>query len=281
MLHQRHHARAVGGVRVDLLELVARALEIFARRMMLDQHHGDVVAFLRVGHVEDAPAARLQPHRLVVEHPVAHVVVAFLDQEVRRLPGLGQAGAEPAARRLAGRERDHLARAADVGALVLHLLHVALGEAVADELPVARIRGLDDLRIGGDRRAVDRERRRHLELVEHLEHAPEADAVAVFVPGPVRDVGRGRAAGRRGQHRARHRRVDVPFLDVDDAPHHHARAAGQGRHRASGDRRIGDALGREQADGRAFGGVVHSARPRSVLSPSPACGRGSPAKRGG
>ena len=55
MLHQRHHARAVGGVRVDLLELVARALEIFARRMMLDQHHGDVVAFLRVGHVEDAP----------------------------------------------------------------------------------------------------------------------------------------------------------------------------------------------------------------------------------
>ena len=74
--------------------------------------------------------------RLVVEHPVADVVVAFLDQEIGRLPGLGQAGAEPAARRLAGEGLDRLRGLADVVALVLDLLHVLLGEAVAHELPV-------------------------------------------------------------------------------------------------------------------------------------------------
>jgi hypothetical protein len=88
-------------------------------------------------------------------------------------------------------------------------------------------RRLDDRAVAGDRRAVDRQHRRHVEVVEHLEHAPEADAVAVFVPRPVRDVGHRRAAGRRGQHRARHRLVDVPFLDIDDDPQREPRPAGQ------------------------------------------------------
>ena len=99
----RHHPGGALGVLVDLLELVHRPLVELRGLVMLDQHHGDVVAFLRVGNVEDRLAARLQPHRLVVEHPVGDIVVAFLGQDIRRLPGFGQAGAEPAARALAGR----------------------------------------------------------------------------------------------------------------------------------------------------------------------------------
>ena len=97
------------GVGVDLLELIDGAVVILRRLVMLDQHHRHVVAFLGVGDVDDRLAARLQPHRLVVEHPVGDVVVAVLLEQVGRLPGLGQAGAEPAARRLAGRLRDRLA----------------------------------------------------------------------------------------------------------------------------------------------------------------------------
>ncbi len=212
---------------------------------MLDQHHGDVVALLGVGHVDDRRGAGLQPDRLVVQHPVGDIVVAFLFQQVRRLPGFGETGAEPAARTLAGRGRNHLGGLADVLALVLDLLHVALGEAVTHELPIARLRGLDDLRIGRERRAVDGEHAGNLELVEYLEHAPEADAVAVFVPGPVRNVGAGRAAGRRRQHGARHRQVRVPFLDIDDHPDRHARAVRKLQRRAGRDRRIGDAFGRQ------------------------------------
>ena len=73
---------------------------------------------------------------------------------------------------------------------------------------------------------------RDAELVEHLEQAPEADAVAVFVPGPVRNVGHRRAAGGRADHRAGHGLADVPFLDVDDHPHGEARAVGQHERRA-------------------------------------------------
>ena len=42
--------------------------------------------------------------------------------------------------------------------------------------------------------------------------------VAVFVPRPIRDVRHRRATRRRGQDGARHRLVDVPFLDIDDDP---------------------------------------------------------------
>src|SRR5215471_5634166 len=48
MDNERHHARRAPGILVDLIELVDGALTIFDRCMVLDQHHRDVVAFLRV-----------------------------------------------------------------------------------------------------------------------------------------------------------------------------------------------------------------------------------------
>src|SRR3954453_17527874 len=95
--YQRHYAGAVSGVAVKLLELVDGAVAVFARLVMLDQHHRDIVAFLRVRDVDDRSAARLQHDRLVVGHPVAAVIIPLLGQEVWGFPGLGQSGAEPAA----------------------------------------------------------------------------------------------------------------------------------------------------------------------------------------
>ena len=215
---------------------------------MLDQHHGDVVAFLGIGDVEDRLAARLHPHRLVVEHPVSDIVVAFLGQDIRRLPGLGQAGSEPAAREFSRRLQDHLGALADVGALVFHLLHVALCVAVADELPVALDASLYDVGIGFDRDSIDVHHAGNLEVVIDLQKPPEADSVAVFVPAPVRNVGHRRAAGRRRQHGARHGLGRVPVFDIGDRPHRHARALRQLERLARRDRGIIETIIRQHAD---------------------------------
>src|SRR5262249_60412428 len=103
--------------------------------------------------------------RDITEHPVGDVVVTFLGENVLRLPGLRKPRAEPAARALSGRRLDHLGALADVGALVLDLLHVALGVAMADEFPVALDASLDDVRIGLHRNAVNVHYARNPEIV--------------------------------------------------------------------------------------------------------------------
>ena len=117
------------------------------------------IAFLGIGHVQQRLGSCLQPDRLVIEHPVGDIIVAFLDQQIRRVPSFGQSWTEPAARRRAGSFGDHRAGLANVGALVLDLLHVPLGEAVAHELPAAIARGPHDRGISSERRAIDRQHR--------------------------------------------------------------------------------------------------------------------------
>jgi len=103
--------------------------------------------------------------------------------------GFGQAGTEPAARGLAGEIAYRRRGPADVVALIGNLLHALLGEAVADELPAAVARCFGNRLVSPDRRTIDRQHRTDAQMVEHLEHTPEPDPIAVFVPSPVRDVG--------------------------------------------------------------------------------------------
>src|SRR5204862_3649429 len=94
----------------------------------------------------------------------------------------------PAARCLAGELANRSDRVADRSALVLDVMHRPLHEAVAHELPSGVERCLRNARIAATDRAVDRKRRLNAELLQYLAEAPEADAHAVFVPGPVRQV---------------------------------------------------------------------------------------------
>ena len=98
MHHQRHDPRGAVRVGVQLLELIDGAVPVFRGFVMLNQHHRDVVAFLRVRHAHEGTAARVQHNRLVVQNPVADVIVAFFGQDVGRVPCLGQARPKPAAR---------------------------------------------------------------------------------------------------------------------------------------------------------------------------------------
>jgi hypothetical protein len=50
---QRHDAGRARRVAVQLLELVDRPVVVFAGLVVLDQHHRDVVAFLRVRNADD------------------------------------------------------------------------------------------------------------------------------------------------------------------------------------------------------------------------------------
>jgi len=127
-----------------------------------------VVAFLRIRHADDRPPARLEPNRLVIEHPIGHIAIALLREDIGRFPCLGQSGAEPAARPGARRIADDFRGLADIFALVRHVLHVDLGEAMPDEFPFALDGSLHDLRIGSESAAVDVHHARNFELVVYF-----------------------------------------------------------------------------------------------------------------
>jgi hypothetical protein len=146
---------------------------------------------------------------------------------------------------VSGERLDGGRRLLNVHALVGNLLHVLLTEAVADELPVPFERGAGDRLVRLDRAAVNREHGGNVQPVEDLEHAPEADAVSVFVPRPVGHVRHRRPAGRRWQDGTRQRLLRVPLFDVDDHPHREASTTRQHQARPIDDRRIREAFGRE------------------------------------
>jgi len=261
--HQRHDQRRPHRVIIELLKLIDRPIVVFAGLMMLDQHHRHVVAFLCVGKVDDRPGAGLEQDGLIIKDPVAQIVETLFDQNIRGFPGFGEAGAEPSARAFAGKPADRRGGLADVVPLVVDPLHALLSEAVADELPATVERGARDRLVSRDRRAVDREHGADLLLVENLKHPPEADPVAVFVPGPVRNVGHRRAAGRRGQHRPRHRLGRIPFLDIDNDPDRQSRAIREFEPGPLHNGRKIEALGRQH-----YSGVLAEVYQSRISTPS-------------
>ena len=183
--------------------------------------------------------------RLVVQHPVADVIVSFFGQDVGRVPRLGQAGSKPAARPFAREGPNGLRSLDDVGPLVGNLLHVFLAEAVADELPRALVRRARDRLVGMDGAAIDRQRGANVEAIDHFQHSPESDAIAVFVPGPVRNIGHRRTARGRSKNGPRHGLLRIPLLDIHNHPDSKARAPGQSERRSVLDRRVGETLNRQ------------------------------------
>ena len=87
------HERADQGLALarlveHLVELVDPDHRQLCRRVQSHQHHRGVVGLDRIGHIQDLAAPRAHPDRLVVERPVALIVVAGLLQQVERLAAL-------------------------------------------------------------------------------------------------------------------------------------------------------------------------------------------------
>ena len=78
MRNEGHHARGLVRVRIKLFKLIDGAVPIFCCFVMLDQHHGHIVALLCVGHAHEWSCASLQKNGLVIEDPVTDVFIAFL-----------------------------------------------------------------------------------------------------------------------------------------------------------------------------------------------------------
>jgi hypothetical protein len=211
---------------------------------MLDDHHGDVVEFDRVGQRHERPVCGANDVRLVVVHPVADIFHAGRGEQFRRLVGLRQTGAKPAQRAFAGKALENIHRAVDHVLLILMLVDRHLVVGMTHELPrlAARLFGdplivLTDARVYGERR-LDAAR------AEQVEESPHADPHAVFVPAPVRHVRQQRRAGRGRQYLARHRPADVPDLEIDDRPQDEARTPRQPQRRPIHDGGVVGALAR-------------------------------------
>ena len=79
---ERHDPRGVFGIIGQLIELILGPLEVLSRRVVLNEHHCHVVAFLRVGDARDGRAFRPQFDRLIVEDPVGDILVSLFAAEL-------------------------------------------------------------------------------------------------------------------------------------------------------------------------------------------------------
>src|SRR6478609_5165457 len=107
----RHDPSRFRALAIEHVELPADHLAEFIGGAVRALEHRLVVDLVAIGH-GDETAATLEAHRigLVVISPVAHILATFGSEEVERVPGLLQTGAEPADRARAaglgdGRER--------------------------------------------------------------------------------------------------------------------------------------------------------------------------------
>ena len=200
---QRVDQRLLLALLQHLVDLVGHHLGELARRVVAVEKRRRIVELHRVGHRQDRPELRLHPHRLVVERPVEHVAVAGLLEMVERRPGLGYPRAEPAAGLHPLLLDQRLRRLLDEHPLlVLRQIALALrvGAAVADHLVAARADALHDLRRVVVDRRVDQVAGGKAELVEQVEHAPDADPEPVVAPSVVADVGLRPGSGRGVAH---------------------------------------------------------------------------------
>src|SRR5262249_11697518 len=135
--------------------------------------------------------------RLVVVAPVADIFAALRREQIERIPGLLQTGAQPPLGRSAGCARNGLEGPLDdlrllAGRSFVEAARVAL--VMPHPLPAALVTLLDDDRMVLAKVAVERDRAADAVAVEHLHQAPHADAVAVVAVGPHHHIG-GLAAG--------------------------------------------------------------------------------------
>src|SRR5262245_14942314 len=85
---------------------------------------------------------------------------------------------------------------------------------------------------------IQRDRGGNAKPLEHFLEPPEPHAHAVFVPAPVRQIGKLRHPLRRREHHPRHRTRQIPFFERDQWPHDQADSLRKPQRRPAIDWRI-------------------------------------------
>src|SRR5208283_2492377 len=119
---------------VQAIEVIAAAAQHFLGRVVLHDHHGNVVDLNRVGYRDDRAMRGRDVDGLVVENPVGDVLDAGFGQVIDGLEGFGQTGTLPPTGRLAGKAANRLDSVPDRRALVPDAVHRLLIPAMAHEL---------------------------------------------------------------------------------------------------------------------------------------------------
>ncbi len=159
----------------------------------------------------------------------------------RREPGLGR----PADDFLVSVESASNHRALFLGLVGVKGEQVVLRPVVRHQLPTALIARVDDAAALGHRHAVDRARGLDADAIEHLDHAPYADALAIFAPRPVRGVESVAGEGVRNRHRsAGEQRLflsgakGLPVFDIDGENQRQPRSIGKTQRHSVGERNV-------------------------------------------
>src|SRR5262245_41139514 len=185
MERDRADERLPLGLGEHLVELIHDQISEFPRAVVVPDHSAGVVHLDRIRHRENGPRARLHPDRLVVHGPVHDVAIAGLLEEVERDATVGEPRAHPSHGPCAlvlfdgprdARDQRTLAVLGQVPLLL------GVGDAVPEDLVAATSESGGDVRtviVDGD---VHLRLGREPERVEEIEHAPDADTIAVVAP---------------------------------------------------------------------------------------------------
>ena len=239
-----HDPAALRPLLVELVELgLADAGEVLA--VAPGAEHDAVVDLGRIGNGYEPSRSHPDRDRLVVVKPVAVIEDSRLGQQVGGPFRAGEGRTEESLQPLSGMALQAFDVVPDeapflflgVGSDVLRVV-----EPVTHERPPPGDHGVLHFGKVIEHRQVERDGAAHRVPVEHFEHAPEPDPVAVVAVRVLLDVGIGRA--RVGVPLAVEHRKILVVLDVGRYPERHPRPAGPGDGRPVDDRAVVDPSGR-------------------------------------
>ena len=168
------------------VELVDHHVAELARAVLAMHHGRRIVDLGRIRHAQQRARARAHPDRLVVARPVHQVLIAGFFQQVGRGRIFVSTGTHPALGRfalVAGEGVGHVLDRARFIRFPLEVVQIlGIGAAMGDDFVVAAADGVENLRRFFIQPAIGVMRGGQFHFVEHIEKAPDADAVAVVAP---------------------------------------------------------------------------------------------------
>src|SRR3954453_20524659 len=183
-----HHQGLLRRLFDQLLELLDNHVGKLPPRVIAVNVHTDVIELERIGNAQYIARPRAHPNRLIVTRPAKIVgIPRFLDQ-VAGHSRLDHAWTHPAGRPLAEVLCDCLRRLRDnPGFVVLpkSAKSFRVGPAVRAYVIAPALYPFDHFGSMVADQAVEQDRGRELQFIEHAEYAPDPDAEAVIAPGVV------------------------------------------------------------------------------------------------